>query len=108
MVVERWPHFYGQALHNVLYQRLSDGNAVKILLVVEVLHDVQVSLQGLDLGGEVLGDFLDGLVAREEVEYLVDVSPKMSILPNSSINLVLNVGQSMMLLKGPCLARGMA
>ena len=52
-------HFYGQALHNVLYQRLGESNVVKILLVVEVLHDVQVGLQGLDLGGEVLGDFLD-------------------------------------------------
>jgi hypothetical protein len=32
---------------------------VKILLVVEVLHDVQVSLQGLDFRGEVFGDLLD-------------------------------------------------
>ena len=80
---------------------------MKILLVVEVLHDVQVGLQGLDLRGEVFGDLLHRLVAREEVEYLVDVSLKISTLPNSSISLVLNVGQSMMLLKGPRLARGM-
>ena len=32
---------------------------MKILLVVEVLHDVQVGLQGLDLRGEVFGDLLD-------------------------------------------------
>ena len=59
LVVERWPHFYGQALHNVLFQRLGESNVVKILLVVKVLHDFQVSLQGLDLGGEVFGDLLD-------------------------------------------------
>ena len=59
LLVERWSHFHGQALHNILHQRLSDGNTVKIHFVVKVLHDVQVSLQGLDLGGEVFGDLLD-------------------------------------------------
>ena len=59
LIVERRSHFHGQALHNILYQRLGEGNAVKILLVVEVLHDVQVSLQGLDLRGKVFGDLLD-------------------------------------------------
>ena len=40
LIIERWSHFHGQAPHNILYQRLGEGNAVKILLVVEVLHDV--------------------------------------------------------------------
>ena len=40
---------------------------MEVLLVVEVLHDIQVGLKSLDLGGEVF-------VRREEVECLVDVS----------------------------------
>ena len=87
---------------------LGEGNAVKIFLVVKVLHNLQVGLQGLDFGGEIFSDLLDRLVTREEVECLIDVSPENIYVPNSSISLTLKVGQSMMLLKGPCLARGMA
>ena len=33
-------------------------------------------MQGLDFGGEIFSDLLDRLVTREEVECLIDVSPK--------------------------------
>ena len=79
---------------------------MKVFLVMEILHDFQVGLQSFNLMGEVFGDLLDRLVAGKEVEHLIDVSSK--VVPNSSISLVLKVVQSVMLLKSPCLVRGMA
>ena len=58
-MVEGWSHLWRQALHDVLYQRLGEGNALEAFLVVKILHDLQVGLQGLNLGGEVLSDLLD-------------------------------------------------
>ena len=38
LIVEGWSHLWRQALHDVLHQVLGEGNAVKIFLVVKVLH----------------------------------------------------------------------
>ena len=54
---------------------------MKIFLVVKVLHNLQVGLQGLDFGGEIFSDLLDRLVTREEVECLIDVSPENIYTP---------------------------
>ena len=59
LIIERWSHFHRQAFHDVLHQRLGEGNAVKVLLVVEVLHDDQVGLESFNLGREVFSDLLD-------------------------------------------------
>ena len=71
---------------------------MKVFRVMEILHDFQVGLQSFNLMGEVLGDLLDRFVAGKEVEHLIDVSSEYI---NTS-------EQSVMLLKGPRLARGMA
>ena len=55
--------------------------------------------------GEVFSDLLDRLEAGKEVAHLIDVSSKDIY---ASISLVLKVFQSVMLLKGPRLERGMA
>ena len=47
---------------------------MKVFLVVEILHDIQVGLQGFNLMGEVFGDLLDRFVVGDEVEYLIDIS----------------------------------
>ena len=70
----------------------------------EFLHDVQVSLKSLDLGGEVFSQILDRFILREEVKCLVDVSAKDVNTPKF-INQ--KVSQSVMLLKGPWLVIGM-
>ena len=49
---------------------------MKIFLVMKILHNLQVGLQGLDFGGEVFSDLLDRFVTREEVECLIDVPPE--------------------------------
>ena len=104
MVIAGQPHLQGEASHDVLDQCLVEGSAVEVFFVVELMHDVQVGLESLDLGGEVFSHFLDGIILREEVKRL----PKMSMLPNSSMNLTLKMSQSVMLLKGLCLASKMA
>ena len=38
---------------------LSEGYAVEVLLVVELLHDFQVGLKSFDLRRQVIGNFLD-------------------------------------------------
>ena len=55
---------------------LSEGYVVEVRLAVELLHDFQVSLKCFDLGGQVVGHFLDRFVTREEVEYLIDIPAK--------------------------------
>ena len=45
---------------------------------------------------------------RKEVKNLIDVEPKILMLPNSSISLALKLGQSLMLVKDPLLFNGMA
>ena len=43
---------------------------------MELFHGYQVGLQFLDLGGQILGNFLNGFITREEIEKLVDLSAK--------------------------------
>ena len=47
---------------------------MKVFLVVAILHDIPVGLQGFNLMGEVFGDLLDRFVVGDEVEYLIDIS----------------------------------
>ena len=47
---------------------------MKVFLVMEILHDLQVGLQSFNLMGEVLGNLLDQLVMGKEVEHLIDIS----------------------------------
>ena len=58
-MVEGWSHLWRQALHDVLYQRLGEGKAMEVFLVLKILHDLQVGLQGLNFGGEVFSNLLD-------------------------------------------------
>ena len=59
-----------------LFMKLGEGDIVKIFLVMKILHNLQVGLQGLDFGGEVFCDLLDRFITREEVECLIDVPPE--------------------------------
>ena len=95
-------------LNDVLDEGLSEGDTVEVFHVMKLLDDFQVGLPGFNLRGQVFRDFLDGFIPGEEVKYLIDVSPKMSMLPNSSIKLILKSFQLEMLLKGPLLMKGIA
>ena len=108
LVIEGGHHLNGEASHDVLDQNWSDGNAVEVFHIVELLDDLQVGQQGLDLGSQIFSDLLDRFVARKEVKYLIDVAPKMSMLPNSSMSLALKLVQSLMELNEPLLFNGMA
>ena len=59
---------------------LHNANLVENLCFV-CWDNLQVGLQGLDFGGEIFSDLLDGLVMREEVECLIDVSPENIYTP---------------------------
>ena len=53
---------------------LGDCDVVEVLHLVELLYNFQIGLQCFDLGGQILGDLLDGFVLGKEVKYLVDIS----------------------------------
>ena len=74
LIVERRPHFHGKASHDVLDEGLGDGDAVEVLHLVELLDNFQIGLQGFNLGGQILGNILNGFISGEEVEDLVNVS----------------------------------
>ena len=76
LIIERQPHFHGQASHDVLNEGLGEGDAVEVLHLVELLDNFQIGLQGFNLGGQILGDLLNGFISGEEVEDLADVSAK--------------------------------
>ena len=69
MVIAGRPHLQGEASHDLLDQCLVKGSTVEVFFVVELLHDVQVGLESLDLGGEVFSHFLDRFISREEVGF---------------------------------------
>ena len=46
---------------------------MEVLHLVELLDNFQIGLQGFNLGGQILGNLLDGFISGEEVEDLVDV-----------------------------------
>ena len=79
-----------------------------VFLVVKVLHDLQVGLQGLDFGGEIFGDFLDGLITREEIECLIDVSPENIDASKLFYQFHLEGGPVNDVVERSSLARGMA
>ena len=82
---------------------------MEILYVMELLDDDKVKLQLLNFGGQVFSYLLNRFIIGQEVENLIDLSSKdVEMLPYSSINLVLNSSQSVMLLRGPFLSMGMA
>ena len=58
LIVEGQSHFYGEASHDILDERLGERDAVEVLHVVKLLNDFQVGLESLNLGNEILGDFL--------------------------------------------------
>ena len=76
VIVEGQSHLHGEAPHDVLDERLSEGDTVEVLLVVKLLDDFQVGLEGLDLGIKILCDFLDRFITGKEVENLIDVTAK--------------------------------
>ena len=43
---------------------------------MELLDDIQVGLQGFNLRGQVLSDFLDWFISGEEVKYMIDSPAK--------------------------------
>ena len=57
-LVERRFHFQRQTSHDVLDLLLSEGYIVRVFEAEELLHDVQVRLPFLDLGGEDFSTFL--------------------------------------------------
>ena len=49
----------GEASHNVLDERLGEGDTVEVLHVVKLLDDFQIGLKGLDLGSQIFGNFFN-------------------------------------------------
>ena len=76
LIVEGWSYFHGETSHDVLDERLGEGDTVEVLNVVKLLDDFQIGLKGLDLGSQIFGNFLDRFVAGEEVKNLIDVMAK--------------------------------
>ena len=66
----------GEASHDILDERLGEGDALEVLHVMELLDDFKISLKGLDLGSQIFSNFLNRFVVREEVKNLVDVTAK--------------------------------
>ena len=58
LVVEERSYLHGEASHDILDERLGERDAVEVLHVVKLLNDFQVGLESLNLGNEILGDFL--------------------------------------------------
>ena len=59
LIVEGCHQFLRETSHDVVCEVLTEGHAVEVLRVMELLHDFQVGLKSFDLRREVIGNFLN-------------------------------------------------